>query len=316
MLLMTKTRFRIKRLLGLNRGTTTVRKHLGGIESLMPGRISGWTISNAIPFHEVRLLVGTNLIARVEINQERQDVCEIHNYDGNPGFSLAIPSSLPPIDWDEPIRLLAISSDGSHQADLKLLDQPHNTSQRILDLLQSQALGFEGHFDGIVKGALQGWAASRDQHESALIWLQANGQEPIPVICDQLREGMEKLQLPNRCGFRLPLENLPEPWKGLPIRCTFDQDGLLPLPQTHAVYLPLEPTIEVLQSPRTDVEDFHVSLTTHSVASLNNHWEELELFQVILDEVESQLNKRDAQISSRKSQSRLRSWMHGLIGMR
>jgi hypothetical protein len=155
---------RLKRFLGLRREAGIAWS--GGIEHLLPGQISGWVVAKGMPLQEVRLLVGPHLIARTEINQPRPDVCESLGCQGTPGFSLALPSELPPVDWQPAPRLLAISADGSQQVELGLIGHAKQTTSLLKAILQSDLLGLEGHVDGLLQGALRGWAGRR------LVWLR------------------------------------------------------------------------------------------------------------------------------------------------
>lgn len=117
---------RMKRYLGLKR--TNTGNYLGGIEHLFPGLISGWVFGQTGEFHEVRLLVGSHMIARCEINQSRPDVCQQLGREGMPGFQLKLPGELPPLDWSQPARLLALSSDGQQQAELHTRQECQHSS--------------------------------------------------------------------------------------------------------------------------------------------------------------------------------------------
>ncbi len=281
---------------------------------MLPGKISGWLISDNIPFHEVRLLVGDCLVARGEINQARQDVCENHDYNGNPGFSVTLPSELPTLDWTKPTRLVAISVDGKHQDDVQLIANPYCTSKQLQVLLKSNILGLEGHFDGIVQDNLQGWAARRDQKQPAQIWLQSEGQNPIPVICDQYREGMEWIGIPNQSGFSVNINHLPKNWKGLAISCSFDQEGAFKLPQNEEVHLPLEPHVEILESSFSQHVKGYSSAILNAPEPLRVEWEDLDMFSRILDEVENSLNK--AATTPAKPESRKpRKWLSYLFAL-
>ena len=126
---------RLKRYLGLRRHKGAAFQ--GGIDRLLPGRLMGWVIAADpyAPFYEVRLLVGPHLIARVEINQPRPDVCEQLGREGTPGFDLPVPVDLPPIDWELPVRVVAVSGDGGSVVDLPLLQNKAETAEHLL-LLQ------------------------------------------------------------------------------------------------------------------------------------------------------------------------------------
>jgi hypothetical protein len=309
---MIKKRERLKRFLGWG---SSSRQHKGGIENLLPDRITGWAISCDKPFHEVRLVVGSSLISRTEINQPRKDVCDKLGYNGNPGFSLPLPGTLPPIDWSHSTRLLALSIDGSHYDELQLLTDPETTSERLQDLLQSDILGLEGHFDGIVSGALQGWATRKELSHPIRVWLQSEGNEPLPLICDQFREDMEHLQIARQCGFRFTLTKLPAAWRGKSLRCSFDRDGVYCLPQNQTVVAPADSQIKIIhginQGESSNV-DFGDELPPKD--SLDMHWDELEMFRLILDEVENKLNLRDAIATESQIQPMKKNWISRFFG--
>ena len=302
----------IKRLFGLKR--TSGRSCLGGIEHFTPGRIAGWVVSDAEPFHEVRLLVGNHLIARTDVDQPRKDVCTKLNYSGNPGFSLSLPHEIPSIDWDQPIRLIALSVDGRHQAELQLLSQPDKTRETLQKLLQSESLGMDGHFDGVIQGTLQGWAAKRRQKQPSIVWLQCEGHESMPVVCNQTREGMESYNLPRQCGFTVMLADIPADWKGLSIKCSFDREGLFNLPQNHPIFMPLLAHTEVLNTSRSIKVDGYQKEIEASCDSLKIHWEELEMLRLILDDIEHNLDKRDkALFAEQQKPSIKKSWLRRLL---
>jgi len=281
---------RLKRYLGLLREGRV--SHQGGIEHLMPGRISGWALAEAIDLHEVRLLVGPHLIARAEINQPRPDVCDKFGYGGHPGFSLALPSELPPLDWSQSPRLLALSADGGLHVGLELLGNRRETAERLGALLQSEALGLEGHFDGLVDGGLQGWAARRGQRQPAQIWLQAVGQEPIAQRCDQWREGMASRQVPDQCGFQVRAEQLPTGWAGKPVWCSFDREGVFRLPQGEEVMLPANRALsDLVTSPPVGVVTSYGAQMAAAPEDLRSHWQALEGFRQSLDGLEDELNR-------------------------
>jgi hypothetical protein len=296
---------RLKRYLGLKRETHS--GHHGGIEHLLPGKISGWVVGADAPFHEVRLLVGAHLIARAEINQNRPDVCAQLGHEGTPGFSMELPGELPPLDWTQPPRLLALSADGRRQADLQHMGKGEDTAQQLRQLLQSEALGLEGHCDGVVEGQLQGWAARRRQIKPAQIWLQADNQHPIPIDCNQWRAGMSSVGMPDHCGFQLSLSSLPAAWSGHSIWCSFDHDGLFRLPQEQAVEVPTLHRQEQLM-PTTGSYSEHGQ---NAPTDLQSHWQALEDFRLFLDGLEQELNRRDG---IRAQQSKRQPSLAGFVG--
>jgi hypothetical protein len=313
---------RLKRYFGLRREAGIAYR--GGIEHLVPGQISGWVVAKGVPLQEVRLLVGPHLIARAEINQARPDVCEKLGWQGTPGFSLKLPAELPPVDWQPAPRLLAISADGSQQVELWLIGQPKQTAGLLKALLQSDLLGLEGHVDGLLQGVIRGWAGRRGQGQPAHIWLQAAGQEPWRLDCDQWRDGLQAMGLPERSGFYLDPKALPQGWSGLEVWCSFDPQGLFRLPQQERVVLPAGPVLggEMVQASQTSA-----SLTQGNTApmqewlsgvpdDLRHHWQALENFRHYLDKIEQELDARDnsRQKAPAPKVSGLPGWWPHLLG--
>jgi hypothetical protein len=290
---------RLKRYFGLRREAGMAWS--GGIEHLLPGQISGWVVAKDVPLQEVRLLVGHHLIAQAEINQARPDVCEKLGWQGTPGFSLVLPAELPPVDWQPAPRLLAISADASQQVELGLIGKPQQTAGVLKALLQSDLLGLEGHVDGLLQGALRGWAGRRGQGQPAHIWLQAAGQEPWRLNCNQWRDGLSAMGLPERSGFQLDPRALPPSWGGLEAWCSFDPQGQFRLPQQERVVLPAEPAVgsEVMQTIQTSASLTQGNLPpmqewpTGVPDDLRHHWQALENFRLYLNKVEQELEARD-----------------------
>jgi len=301
---------RLKRYLGLRREAGMAWS--GGIEHLVPGQISGWVVAQGVPLQEVRLLVGPHLIARAEINQARPDVCEKLGWQGTPGFSLLLPAELPPIDWQPSPRLLAISADGSQQVELGLLGRPQQTAERLKALLQSDLLGLVGHCDGLVMGAIRGWACRRGQQRPAQIWLQADGQEPIPVPCDGHHDALEAMNLPSQSAFVLDPATLPQAWAGLEVWCSFDREAQFRLPQQVPIVLPSHVGSvngSALQAELSGPLPSDVAMPSNYQAmleaapeDLRQHWQALEAFRSYLDGIENQL----AQEQQRRNLARLK----------
>jgi hypothetical protein len=258
-------------------------------------------VAKGVPLQEVRLLVGPHLIARAEINKARPDVCESLGWQGTPGFSLKLPAELPPVDWQPAPRLLALSADGSQQVELGLISQPKQTASLLKALLQSDLLGLEGHVDGLLQGAIRGWASRRGQGRPAHVWLQAAGQVPWRLNCNQRRDGLQAMGLPERSGFHLDPKALPPGWGGLEVWCSFDQEGQFRLPQEERVVLPARPAVE---SGVVHAIEANASLTvgnnpatqewpTRVPEDLGHHWQALEQFRLYLDMIEQELEARD-----------------------
>jgi hypothetical protein len=319
---------RLKRYLGLRR--EAVIAWSGGIEHLLPGQISGWVVAQGVPLQEVRLLVGPHLIARAEINQPRPDVCEKLGWQGTPGFSLKLPAELPPVDWQPAPRLLAINADGSQQVELGLIGQPKQTVERLKALLQSDLLGLVGHCDGLVMGVIRGWACRSGQQQAAQIWLQADGQEPIPVPCHHHHDGLQAMNLPSQSGFVLDPASLPEEWAGLEVWCSFDREAQFRLPQQAPIMLPsrvgsisgggLQAGLSGVL-PSTVAPSSYQAILEAAPEDLRQHWQALEAFRAYLDGIEQQLAKEQqrpdlASHNQKPSVATRRRWWELLPGGR
>jgi hypothetical protein len=299
--------------LGQNSGDQVVYK--GGIDQLQPGQFSGWVVSEEVSLLEVRLLLGEHLIAKGEINQQRPDVNAKLGWQGAAGFCVELPTALPMLNWQESPRVIALSADGSKHVELGLLGRKNQTGDLLKKLLQSDLLGLIGHVDGLVQGALRGWACRSNQTIPAKIWLQSDGQKPIPVSCDLYREGMQSLRLPWQCGFAVEPQSLPEGWAGVEVWCSFDQGGEYRIPQETPVVLPgarsktisINSEMESWPEPKiTQTTNIHTDMDTNITEDLAEHWQRLEEFRCLLDLAEQRLiqSQQAKATGTKKFQSR------------
>jgi hypothetical protein len=296
---------RLGRYFGLRpEGGETISK--GGIEHLLPGRLSGWVVGKGVALYEVRLLVGPHLIARAEINQPRPDVCETLGWQGQPGYTLILPPELPPglsrQQMQGSPRLLALSADGTAQVPLTLMQRPHLTKTLLEAVLRSELLGLDGHCDGLQQGAIRGWAGRRGEGQPVEIWLQAAGKEPLAVRCDQRREGMEGMGLSQYSGFNIDLRALPPGWAGLEVWCSFDRQDQFRLPQVEMVLLPDPARVSPpgLSAGSSQVDDLQLvpangdqSTLATGPDDLGKNWQALESLRLYLDKLEHELDRRD-----------------------
>lgn len=315
----------LKRFLGLKGSKKATPFHKGGIDNVQPGRLSGWVVVDGIDLHEVRLLVGNHLLAKADINQPRADVCEMLGWKGQPGFMVELPSALPMVNWQDEPRLIAMSVDGSLQVELGLLDKQKRTGDVLKNLLQSDLLGLIGHCDGMVQGAIRGWAARNGQSKPATIWLQSECEDAIAVLCDQHREGMQSQKVPSQCGFVVPPQSVPSAWAGLDVWFSFDRDGEYRLPQAAAIVLPGgrlasgQGLALKTASPTTTVvmTESYVPMAEGAPQELAEHWQRLEEFRQYLDQVERQLKQIDqlnvlqSKTDKQKGGKKRKPWLPG-----
>jgi hypothetical protein len=211
------------------------------IDLITPSQVIGWVSHTELPLSEVSLFQGTQLIATASINIARPDVAERLARPGAFGFQLNIPDSHPDPCSGEPLRLLAMTADGSFSFPLFLpQDGGELTAERFSVALAPVRRGLRGHFDGLSLDGqvLHGWCYSRSL-ESATVWLQAEGLAPRELSCNLDRPGMAAQGHEETCGFALPLHLWPEA-AGRQVWASFDAAGQLRLPPLQPVQLPLE----------------------------------------------------------------------------
>jgi len=228
------------------------------------------------------------------------------------------------VDWQPAPRLLALSADGSQQVELDLISQPKQTASLLKTLLQSDLLGLEGHVDGLLQGTLRGWASKRGQARAAQIWLHAAGQEPRPLNCDQPRDGLRAMGLPERSGFQLDPQVLPPGWGGLEVWCSFDPEGLFRLPQEERVVLPAGPAMAGGLVHATESGESVTTAHTPEMQEwlsrvpedLRQHWQALEHFRLYLDKIEQELEvqEKSQQQAPASKVHFLPGWWPNLLG--
>lgn len=248
-------------------------------------------------FDEVRLMVGPHVIARVDIELARPDVCAYLGRTGNPGFVMPVPLELPPLDLSLPVRLLAVSADGNFDVEL-MLAKKENTSDRLSALLRSDQCGMDGHVDGIFHGDLVGWAGLHGQQQPSQIWMQSTGNHPLLINCFQWRMVNSNQQLPTQCGFSVAVDSLPAGWLGQSIWFTFDQAGEWRIPQDESliVHMRTGPATDMLKksSAFTSIDTTQYSAQLESEPEeLKHYWEALEEFRVFLNGLEGEVSRRE-----------------------
>lgn len=277
----------------------------GNLELVTPTLLSGWVFHPSADLCEVRLVSGTRLIAAAPVAGDRPDVRAHIGRDGHFGFELALPDDRPDADAAEPLRLLALSADGSARFEIRLAGAAAaSTEARLRAALAPTMKGLRGHFDGLSPDGreLQGWCYG--QHGSvATVWLQAEGLAPRALRCSQHRPGMAAQGHVEDCGFSLPVHEWPEA-AGRSIWASFDEAGGLRLPQPASLRLPAAVEPPVLMSESQPEALAALSQTalptvvdTPSLAELpvefQAHWQALEDFRSLIDRLELQVQQAE-----------------------
>lgn len=208
----------------------------GGIEVISPGFISGWVFKKDCKFDIVQFWANSILISESSINVFRPDVNEKFNIRGNYGFKIEIPKVVLNLSKKNNPKVIAIDSKNKTKINLTCFLNPKNTKKLLINLISSDVIGMQGHFDGInSEGKLQGWAGSKNTNEIAFVWIHAKDNPPIKINCDQFRPNLINQKIKENSGFLLDIEDLPKSTLGKEIWVSFDKHGLFKLPQKQKI---------------------------------------------------------------------------------
>ena len=104
-------------------------------------------------------------------------------------------------------KVIAIDSKNKTKINLTCFLNPKNTKKLLINLISSDVIGMQGHFDGInSEGKLQGWAGSKNtnedfkslskvtsylkykkaRHSPAFLWWVVRGSNPRPIRCKRI----------------------------------------------------------------------------------------------------------------------------------
>ena len=328
----------LRRLLRSDR--TTPNPHLvpfhplrGGIELVTPSMVAGWAFHPDVLLTEVKFLVGPLLIAQAPLNGHRVDVAENVGFDGCFGFQLPIPADFPLLFLDAPPQVIAVSEDGLERFPLQFLADPQATASLLTQALQPDLRGLQGHFDGFSAdgSCLSGWAWGPGSGNTT-IWLQADDLPPRAVACSLPRPDLELIGHPLHCGFALALSEWPEAM-GRRVKASFDQEGRLFLPQSpqpemgfpeHGGIIPTTPipmdgefasfrAVEGSLSRSGPMEAYLEPTPPQpkiaSSISLDEHWQALEDFKLLMDHLEAKVDDLERiQPPLRRRSARFRLW--------
>lgn len=277
----------------------------GNLEVITPSLITGWVHHSEVPLSEVRLLSGSQLIAMAFINDDRPDVGAMLDLPGPFGFQLQIPDQRPDLDATQPLRVLALTSDGTSRFTLLLPSLSDADSEsRLRAALAPELRGLRGHFDGLSpdQSELTGWCYSSTNGQAS-VWLHAEGLSPRKVPCWQHRPGLAVEGHPQDCGFALALSDWPQVG-GRNVWASFDEAGVLRLPPLVTLKVPLPRAGQLAETHQALAipHDFRGTLTeiaeaehypTDIDSNLQEHWQALEEFRSLIDRLEVQVQQQE-----------------------
>jgi hypothetical protein len=297
---------------------------MGGIELITPSMINGWVWHPHLRLYDVRLLSKGSLLAAAKIEIHRKDVEEKVGVNGDHAFSLRLPVQTPAIDFSQELQLVALTADGSERFSLSCMKDKSSTQALLKTALDPRYLGMEGNFDGLGSSGtlLSGWCfQSLRPTEHCTVYLQVAGMAAVPVRCDQPRPSFAALGYPDSCGFVFRLADLAHigSLAGKRLTVTFDESGLLPLPESSPLVLPaLDSSPQLYSSiyPQGNIghdqqSDSTLQVHAPSVYSSSpefaRYWNELEDFKKLCDVFEREIAARIRQEALSKNR-RIGGW--------
>ena len=266
---------------------STKKKYIGGIERISPSSISGWFYSYKENFDEIHLKSDSKIIAKGIFNIYRDDVNNKLKIDGKRGFELPLDGIKTENLNNTVIKLFAVNSNSSNKSEIKLFSNPNETSSKILNLLNSNLLGREGHFDGIQDdGMITGWAGEYNSEKSIDIWLQSKNLEPVKVFCDEWRDGINKLNIQGFCGFSIDPFIFSSKWSEKEVYCTFDKSGKYKIPQSGEIFFPNISNVSISDNSQRYFDTYEESFLLSS-EEIEQCWGSSNDLKILLDKKNS-----------------------------
>ena len=263
---------------------STQKEFIGGIERLSPSSISGWFYSYKDNFDEVHLVNDSKIIAKSIFNVYRNDVNNKFNISGNRGFQIPLDGIKSEILNKSLFKLFAVNSNSSKKTEIKLFNNPNETSSTIFDLLNSNLLGREGHFDGIQDdGMITGWAGKLNSENSIEIWLQSKNLDPVKIFCDEWRDGMRSVNMQGFCGFSIDPLNFSNEWSEKEVYCSFDKSGKYKLSQNGEIWFPNISNLTMSDTSERYFDNYEESFLLSS-EEIEKCWKSLNDLKILLDE--------------------------------
>lgn len=297
---------------------------IGGIDLITPSMINGWAWHPHLQLYDVRLLAGVSLLATARMDIHRADVEEKVGVKGSHAFSLKLPVHSLAVDLPQDLQLVALTADGSVRFSLFCMKDKSSTQALLKTALNPSYLGMEGNFDGLTSDGklLSGWCfQALRPNEPCTVYLQVEGMAPVPIRCDQCRPSFAGLGYPEYCGFVFCLADLGNvgDYVGNRLTVTFDESGLMPLPESAPFFLPalastpqLSSSLFPRESIRSDQQNdnilqVHAPAVNSSSPEFARYWSELEDFKKLCDVFEREIAARIRQEALSKNR-RIGGW--------
>ena len=212
----------------------------GGLETVTPTLLSGWVFLPSVDLSSVKFLIGPHLVSQSFINHARPDVEAHLGVAGCFGFNIVIPNDFPLVEFNYEPWVVATSADDMHHVNLCLLDsrRAQLTTQILQAAIHPTRRGLFGHFDGLspIGDLLHGWSFQVGK-KFVSVWMHADGLPSKELSCDHHRSDIDFSFHNGNCGFSISLCSWPEAL-GKEVWVSFDEEGLLKLPQHEVVILP------------------------------------------------------------------------------
>ncbi len=266
------------------------------IDYVLPSKIIGWITSKDIDFEEIRLISDSITISKSKIDIERVDVFKKFGFNLNVGFILNLPTDKPSLN-SKKIEISAYSKDKKYKFNLKIYQKQNikKTSSRLLNILSSDILGLDGHFDGKANGggSLKGWVSSFSKN-APTIWLNLTNKDSIPVRCS---ENYFKKEKSNKYfyDYYTEIEDIPINYSG-EVWFSFDKEGIYKIPQDNLVdieTIDIDSNVINLGSKKKQTDQTNLyKKRDHSSPEIKEYWDYIISNEEFLNNIEQIIDNK------------------------
>ena len=257
------------------------------IDHVLPTKIIGWISSKDTDFDEIILSCKNAIISKSKINIERNDVYKKFGFKSNVGFILDLPKTKPTFRTYR-LKITAYSKEKKIKFNLKINQNKYfdKTSSKLKDLLSSEILGLDGHFNGKNYGSenLNGWITSFSKN-SPTIWLNLLNNQPIAVKCSRNYRKFDSLKKIYYYDYYFNVEDIPISYSG-EVWFTFDQEGKYKIPQSNLVNIDtvdINSTVVNLERKEPLTEFNYFEQKKRSSTGIQEYWDEIISNEEFLD---------------------------------
>ena len=151
------------------------------------------------------MFIEEEIITFTKVSIKRNDVLQKLGYGEISGFEILLRDKFKNlISPEKIISVFAFQNEdlSGPKFELKLFQNPKNTSKLISSNFNSESFGTHAVFDGFIEERfLVGWANSFE-NANIKLWLHCSNLTPIPISCDLIRPDLNGVNFKQARGFK------------------------------------------------------------------------------------------------------------------